>query len=251
MPPLASTVPITVHPSPNHGQRAGGVPIDMLVLHYTGMESGGAALARLCDPVAEVSAHYLIEEDGQVLNLVPEHRRAWHAGRASWRGEGDINSRSIGVEIVNPGHAWGYRPFPAAQIAALIPLCLGIIARHGIPARNVVGHSDIAPDRKEDPGELFPWAELAAVGIGLWPVSSHPSRGPEPPPESAQAALAAFGYPVTVTGDFDLASRNAVVAFQRRFRPARIDGVFDAQCAALLASLLDQAGCAAPSGFLV
>lgn len=237
-------------PSPNHGPRPAGAPVDMLVLHYTGMQSGAAALARLRDPAAEVSAHYLVEEDGSLLQLVPEHRRAWHAGRSFWRGQTDINSRSIGIEIVNPGHEWGYRPFPETQIAALIPLCRGILARHGIPPRNVVGHSDIAPDRKEDPGELFPWQRLASAGIGLWPDEGGTSAMPAPPLAAAQRALAAFGYGVEPTGVDGPATRSAVLAFQRRFRPARLDGVFDGACAALLASLLAQAGCECPPGFL-
>ena len=250
MQPTVSGPAVAVCPSPNHGLRPSGVPIDMLVLHYTGMESGAAALERLCSASAEVSAHYLVGEDGQVLQLVAEHRRAWHAGVSSWRGESNVNSRSIGVEIVNPGHAWGYRPFPAAQIAALIPLCLGIAARHGIPARNVVGHSDIAPNRKEDPGELFPWRALAEAGVGLWPDPSPQTPVAAPALAAVQAALSAFGYDVAAAGAYGLAARNAVLAFQRRFRPARMDGVFDAACAGLLVSLLDQAGCAPPEGFL-
>lgn len=242
--------PVALHPSPNHGPRPRPASIDVLVLHYTGMESGEAALTRLCDPAAEVSAHYLVEEDGRVFQLVPEHRRAWHAGHAAWRGKGDVNSNSIGIEIVNPGHAWGYRPFPAPQIAALIPLCQGIIARHNIPAQNVVGHSDIAPNRKEDPGELFPWRQLAEAGIGLWPPRTLVGEAGVPPLAAVQQALSAFGYDVPVDGCPSLATRNAVLAFQRRFRPARMDGVFDPQCAALLACLLDQAGCARPPGFL-
>lgn len=222
----------------------------MLVLHYTGMTSGAAALRRLCDPAAEVSAHYLVEEDGRIFQLVPEHRRAWHAGVASWRGHRDINSRSIGVEIVNPGHAWGYRPFPAAQAAALIPLCQGIVARYGVPARNVVGHSDVAPNRKEDPGELFPWRRLAQTGIGHWPVVDSSTLGAVPSLVSVQRALAAYGYDLEIGGAYDLATRNAVLAFQRHFRPARLDGVFDGECAAMLASLLRQAACEVPSGFL-
>ena len=221
----------------------------MLVLHYTGMESSAAALARLCDPAAEVSAHYLVEEDGAVLQLVPEHRRAWHAGRSYWRGATDINSRSIGIEIVNPGHEWGYRAFPAVQIAALIPLCRGILARHGIPARNVVGHSDIAPDRKEDPGELFPWEQLANKGIGLWPEPVS-SVAVLPPPGAIRQALAAFGYQVDEVGAESRVTRNTIRAFQRRFRPGRLDGVFGRECCAFLAGLLRKADCEPPPGFL-
>ena len=237
--------------SVNHGPRPVGQTIDTLVLHYTGMMSSEEAVARLCDPAAQVSAHYLIEEDGRIMQLVPEHRRAWHAGLGRWRGHSDINSRSVGVELVNPGHAWGYRAFSAMQIAALVPLCQGIVARHGIEARNVVGHSDIAPNRKEDPGELFPWAELAAQRVGMWPVQSSRTSGSLTPDLACvQAGLACFGYAVEVTGCFDLATRNAVLAFQRHFRPARLDGLFDGMCADLLADLLRQAGCAVPAGLL-
>ena len=208
-------------PSPNFGPRQGGV--DMLVLHYTGMTSAAAALARLCDPAAEVSAHYLIDEDGAIHALVAEEMRAWHAGRSWWRGETDVNSRSIGIELVNPGHEFGYRPFPPAQIAALVDLAGGILARHPIPPRNVVGHADVAPARKQDPGELFPWAALAAKGIGLWPEAGTAVS-------DAIAMLAAYGYDTS-----DPAA--ALVAFQRHFRPERVDGVADAETVALLAGL--------------
>jgi N-acetylmuramoyl-L-alanine amidase len=156
-------------PSPNHDERPAGTPIDMLILHYTGMRTGAAAVARLRDPASRVSCHYVVEEDGAVFRLVAEERRAWHAGVSQWRGHTLLNGRSIGIEIVNPGHEWGYRPFPALQMAAVCDLCLDVLARHPIPARNVVGHSDVAPDRKEDPGELFDWEGLAANGVGLWP----------------------------------------------------------------------------------
>jgi len=237
----ANTPAVAWHPSPNHGERRGGGTVDLLVMHYTGMPSVSAALARLCDRAAEVSAHYLVGEDGHIWQLVPEHRRAWHAGRACWRGEPDVNSRSIGVELANPGHAWGYRPFPAAQMAAALALAQGIAARHRIPARNVVAHSDVAPDRKEDPGELFPWPAFAAAGIGLWPRPCEPI--PTPPLPEIQTALSAFGYAVAPSGSCDLATRAAVLAFQRHFRPERLDGVFDGDCAARLADLLRQCGC--------
>lgn len=216
---------ITDTPSPNHGPRPAGATIDMLVLHYTGMRNAAAALGRLTDPAAEVSAHYLIDEDGTMHRLVAENRRAWHAGVAFWRGERDINDRSIGIELVNPGHEFGYRPFPEAQMTALIALCREILSRHPIPARNVVGHSDVAPARKTDPGELFDWPRLAAVGIGLWPIGT--------PTSSADLAgmLARYGYDVA-----DPAM--AITAFQRHFRPARVDGIADDQCARLLAGLL-------------
>ncbi len=169
-------------PSPNHDDR-GGAAIDMLVLHYTGMKTEEGALERLCDPAAKVSAHYTIGEDGTVYAHVPEARRAWHAGVSFWAGVTNVNARSIGIELVNPGHEYGYRAFPDAQIAALIILCHGILQRHPISPTRVLAHSDVAPARKEDPGELFPWERLAKAGIGLWPVSQDSrsrSRGADP-----------------------------------------------------------------------
>lgn len=217
-------------PSPNHDARPDGGPIDMLVIHYTGMQSATAARERLCDPMSKVSAHYVIDEDGSVAALVPEDCRAWHAGVSFWRGRTDINARSIGVELVNPGHEYGYRPFTEPQMAAFEELAKAILGRHPIPARNVVGHSDVAPRRKEDPGELFDWRRLAGCGIGLWPDATASA-------EAADAAqmLARFGYEtenVTAT----------VRAFQRRFRPAQIDGVADAETVGLLADLLRRVG---------
>ncbi len=223
-----------VHPSPNHGQRAQGADIDMVVLHYTGMHTAEAALQRLCDPRAEVSAHYLVYEDGAILQCVPEARRAWHAGRSFWKGETDINSRSIGIEIVNPGHEFGYRPFPDVQIEAVIALVQDICNRHGIRPWMVLGHSDIAPDRKEDPGELFPWDRLAEAGIGLY-VEPQPivsglfmQEGESGQPvEALQSMLALYGYEVDITGVFDGKTRQVVTAFQRHFRPEKVDGVVD------------------------
>jgi len=212
-------------PSPNFNDRPVDLPVDMLVIHYTGMKSCAAALERLCDPAAEVSAHYLIDEDGTVHRLVAEDKRAWHAGVASWRGHTDINGRSVGIELVNPGHEFGYRDFPAAQMAALRELALDILDRHPIPPGNVVGHSDVAPTRKTDPGELFDWRGLAADGIGLWP------EGPaELTEESAEDMLIRIGYDVS-----DVVA--AVMAFQRHFRPERIDGLPDAETAGLLAAV--------------
>ncbi len=196
-------------PSPNQDDRPAGVPVDILVLHYTGMQTAQAALDRLRDPAAAVSSHYVVEEDGAVWRLVPEGRRAFHAGVSCWRGHAALNGRSIGIEVVNPGHEWGYRAFPALQMAALCDLCLGILARHPIPARNVVGHSDVAPDRKQDPGELFDWEGLARNGVGLWPG---PDGAPVP---DARAALEAIGYPVP-----DLAT--TLRAFQRHWLPDQV-----------------------------
>jgi N-acetylmuramoyl-L-alanine amidase len=212
--------------SANFNARPDGVAIDMLVLHYTGMASAEAALARLCEPGSEVSAHYMIDEAGQVFGLVDEADRAWHAGLSAWRGETAINSRSIGVELVNPGHEFGYRPFPEAQMAALIELARGIVSRWPIPPRNVVGHSDVAPRRKQDPGELFDWRRLAGEGIGLWPEPAAASG-------DAAAMLAAYGYETE-----DIAA--SLLAFQRHFRPHRCDGVADAETLSLLGGLLLQ-----------
>ena len=214
-------------PSPNHDDR-GGAPIDMLVLHYTGMTSGAAALERLCDAQARVSAHYTIDEDGTVYRHVPEDRRAWHAGVSHWAGISNVNARSIGIELVNPGHEYGYRAFPDVQVASLIRLSQGIVMRHPIATSQVLAHSDVAPARKEDPGELFHWEKLAAAGIGLWPQGSAGEVGPE--------GLVRYGY------DPDAPQDKVITAFQRHFRPTRLDGKWDAECAALLASLIRQAG---------
>ena len=221
--------------SPNHGPRRAGAAIDMLVLHYTGMASAGAALARLRDPAARVSAHYLIEEAGEVFRLVPEDRRAWHAGRAFWAGEVDVNSRSIGVELVNPGHALGYRPFPGAQMRALEALAGGILARHPIPPHRILGHCDVAPRRKADPGERFDWRALSRAGIGLWPDEWTGDVDTSPP--ALAAGLARLGYEVPAADAQSL--RPVLVAFQRHWRPARVDGVGDAETAGRLAALLD------------
>jgi N-acetylmuramoyl-L-alanine amidase len=217
-------------PSPNHDARPPGVPIDMLVLHYTGMPDEAGALARLRDPAAEVSAHYLVGEDGTVTRLVPEERRAWHAGVSHWRGHAGLNARSIGIEVVNPGHDWGYRAFPALQMGAVSALCRDILARHPIPARNVVAHSDIAPDRKRDPGELFDWEGLARDGVGLWPA---PWRGDAPDPAAAPALLARIGY------RDDLPLPVLLTAFQRHWRPERVDGIADAETLARLAAVAE------------
>jgi N-acetylmuramoyl-L-alanine amidase len=228
--------------SPNHDPRAGGVAPDMLILHYTGMTSAEAALDRLCDPAAKVSAHYLIEEDGKVWRLVAEDRRARHAGESGWAGRTDINSHSIGIELANPGHEWGYRPFPEAQMAALEEVCRDILARHAIPPRFVLGHSDVAPHRKIDPGELFDWARLARAGIGLWPDSARsPARKPEGI-AAVQTALAAYGYALPVTGVPDERTRQVLAAFQRHFRPARCDGEPDAETLRGLAVLIEASG---------
>lgn len=215
-------------PSPNFDDRK--LPVSLLVLHYTGMKSCAEAVQRLCDPVAKVSAHYVVAEDGQVLRLVAEDKRAWHAGRSHWRGIDDVNSASIGIEICNPGHEFGYRPFPEAQIDALIPLVADIVARHRITRGNVVGHSDIAPARKQDPGELFPWAKLARLRLAL----PRPTKNLLDPMWSDAAfllALERFGYDVSDP----LA---ATVAFQRRYRPELMDGTIDGETRSILLALL-------------
>ncbi len=238
-------VKASVHPSPNHGPRAEGVPIDMVVLHYTGMRTAEEALQRLCDPRAEVSAHYFVHEDGRILQCVPEARRAWHAGRSFWKGETDINSRSIGIEIVNPGHEFGYRAFPETQIEAVVALVVDICRRHRIPPWRVLGHSDVAPDRKEDPGELFPWYRLAEAGVahhvtpffsGSGLLMQAGERGQ--PVEALQSMLALYGYDVDISGEFDQKTRFAVTAFQRHFRPEKVDGVADQSTIETLNALL-------------
>jgi N-acetylmuramoyl-L-alanine amidase len=222
-------------PSPNADARPAGCEVDALILHYTGMPSAAAALARLRDPSALVSAHYLIDEDGTVVALVPESERAWHAGVSSWQGQPRLNDHSIGIELVNPGHEWGYRTFSDAQYAACIELCRGIVARWPIPARRVLGHSDVAPERKQDPGELFDWARLAAAGIGLWPEAG---TGRPRSIAKLQAELARFGYAVPRHGHFDAATRCVVAALQRHFRPERVDGEPDRATLARLDGLL-------------
>ena len=211
-------------PSPNFDTRKSNANVDMLVLHYTGMRDGHVALERLRDPATKVSAHYMIEEEGTVYALVDEELRAWHAGVSCWAGQRDINGCSIGIELVNPGHEFGYRPFPAKQRDALVILAEDIVRRYAIPAHRVLGHSDVAPARKQDPGELFDWAGLARVGIGLWPAQA--SGGP---------VLEEFGYDVTGAGQTACAT-----AFQRHWRPGKIDGFMDDDCTRLLAGLLDR-----------
>jgi N-acetylmuramoyl-L-alanine amidase len=215
-----------LRPSPNFNDRL--LPIGMIVLHYTGMQSGAAAIDWLANPASGVSAHYVVAEDGTVLAMVDEARRAWHAGRSWWRGVTDVNSASIGIEIVNPGHEFGYVPFPAAQMDAVQALVAAIAARHGVTPANVVGHSDIAPTRKQDPGELFDWPRLARAGLAATP---RPSPDPGWTDPGFLAALSRYGYDIT-------APTEAVIAFQRRHRPARLDGVIDGECRAILRGLL-------------
>ncbi len=215
-------------PSPNFDARA--LPVSMVVLHYTGMIDAASAIQRLADPEAKVSAHYVVAEDGQIIRMVDEAHRAWHAGRSWWRGTSDVNSASIGIEIVNPGHEFGYRPFPEAQIDAVIRLVGAIVPRYGITRGNVVGHSDVAPARKDDPGELFPWGRLARLRLAL-PRPTKNLMDPHWTDAGFLLALERFGYDVTD-------GTAAVRAFQRRFRPEMIDGIIDGECRAILLALL-------------
>ena len=215
-------------PSPNWDERA--LPISMVVLHYTEMERE-AALRRLTDPEAQVSAHYFISEAGEVVRLVPEDKRAWHAGRSFWRGHKDVNSASIGIELDHPGHGLGYREFAEAQIEALLPLLHDVVRRHDIPRANVVGHSDVAPARKIDPGELFPWDRLAECRLCLPRPEKLALGDPFDNDGAFYLALERFGYDITE-------GRKAVEAFQRRWRPERIDGEIDGEVRAILFQLL-------------
>jgi N-acetylmuramoyl-L-alanine amidase len=220
-------------PSPNHDERPAGIPIDILILHYTGTQTAQAAIDRLRDPAARVSCHYVVDEDGSMLGMVPEERRAWHAGASYWRGHTELNDRSIGIELVNPGHESGYRDFPVLQLAAVCDLCLSILSRHPIPARNIVGHSDVAPERKQDPGERFEWQALAQNGVGLWP-DDMPDIGTGGVVRDAaslrdvRAALAEIGYRVVPEGPLDPALAAVLRAFQRHWRPEAVTGQADA-----------------------
>ena len=223
-----------VRVSPNFGMRAEGRRPDMIILHYTGMESGEAAEAWLCDPASQVSSHYLVHEDGRIVQMVRESDRAWHAGKSAWKGVTDINSCSVGIEIVNPGHSIGYVDFPDRQIEAVIALCHGISGRHNVRAERILAHSDVAPGRKIDPGERFPWGKLSAAGLGHF-VAPYPVGGGRflsggdrgEPVEALQSMLALYGYDVEINGAFDAATQTIVAAFQRHFRPERVDGVAD------------------------
>ena len=245
-------------PSPNFDNRRS--PPDMLVLHYTGMRTADEAVARLRDPEAKVSAHYVIDEDGSILRLVAEERRAWHAGKGVWQGETDCNAASIGIEIVNPGHEFGYRGFPEVQIDAVIRLIGDIRTRWTIPDARIIGHSDLAPDRKQDPGERFPWKRLAGEGHGLWF---------EPAPERIEAlgaplgvgdeglgvivlraGLHRLGYGLQPGGDYDEATKLTVEAFQRHWRPAKVDGVADGETRATLMGVLQLATAESVTGVL-
>jgi N-acetylmuramoyl-L-alanine amidase len=218
--------------SPNHGPRPEPARIDMLVLHYTGMTTAAAALARLCDPDARVSAHFFVEENGVIWRVVPENRRAFHAGVSCWEGESDLNAVSLGIEIANPGHEWGYGPFPEAQIASVERLCGNLVARYSIPPHRVVGHSDVAPERKSDPGELFDWARLADAGIGIWPLAKPAPRGFAINPAEALRDLSSIGYCANAESP-----QPALAAFQRHFRQSCCDGLLDIETAVRLSEV--------------
>ena len=236
---VSPALPVEQRPSPNHGPRTGGGRVDILLLHYTGMPSAEGALAWLASPASGVSSHYFVFEDGRVVQLVDEDRRAWHAGASFWAGETDINSRSVGIEIANPGHNWGYRAFPGAQVDAVVRLCRAILSRHPIPAERVLAHSDVAPLRKEDPGELFPWDRLHAAGVGhlVPPMPLGPSQGGTPA-GNPQPRFRRYGYGLGEEGAFGEETAAVVRAFQRHFRPALVDGVADASTVATLDRLL-------------
>ncbi len=245
-----SVVVAEVRPSPNHGERKDGRRPDMILLHYTGMPATTEALERLCTPASEVSAHYLVCEDGRIIQMVEESRRAWHAGVALWAGETDINSCSIGIEIANPGHDYGYPDFPKRQIAAVTALCRSIATRHTVAPPRVLAHSDVAPSRKLDPGEKFPWRLLHDSGVGHWvqpaPISKNDKvlgLGDRSEAVTAlQQALSQYGYGIAVTGTYDSVTNDVVTAFQRHFRPERIDGIADESTRATLRELLAQRG---------
>ncbi|MFK0687299.1 N-acetylmuramoyl-L-alanine amidase [Mesorhizobium sp. IMUNJ 23033] len=237
-----------VRASPNFGPRRDTLKPDMVVLHYTGMATGPGAEAWLCDPASEVSAHYLVHEDGRIVQMVRESDRAWHAGKSSWFGRTDINSCSVGIEIVNPGHSLGYPAFPRRQIDAVIGLCAGIVQRHFIPAQRVLAHSDVAPGRKIDPGEKFPWKALFAAGVGHLVPAAPVKRGAVlqagdtgPDVEALQSMLAVYGYGVEISGVFDRQTGIVVEAFQRHFRPRLVDGVADGSTIRTLQRLLASA----------
>ncbi len=246
--PPDSFIVADVAPSPNHDERKDGCPPDMILLHYTGMQTGEAALERLTTASSRVSAHYLVFENGRVVQCVPEALRAWHAGVSFWAGESDINSHSIGIEIVNPGHEFGYRDFPLRQIAAVISLCKSIISRRGpICADRILAHSDVAPARKQDPGEKFPWELLSKSGVGHW-VRAAPlhlaglTLNPGDQGEAVarlQRTLRDYGYGVEETGRYDDATRQVVTAFQRHFRPSRVDGIADPSSFMTLRALVE------------
>jgi N-acetylmuramoyl-L-alanine amidase len=242
--PPDSSLVAKIIPSPNFDARKLGTAADMIVLHYTGMKSGTDAVNQLCNPASKVSCHYVVFEDGTIVQLVPEALRAWHAGVSFWQGATDINLLSVGIEIVNVGHDLGYPDFPKAQVDAVTQLCRDIVARLRIAPARVLAHSDVAPSRKNDPGEKFPWRHLYEAGVGFWiephPIVPGPMYGPGDdgePVKQLQTALAAYGYGIATNGRYDSATKGVVTAFQRHFRPARVDGIADVSTIETLRSL--------------
>ncbi|MGM4919104.1 N-acetylmuramoyl-L-alanine amidase [Tardiphaga sp. 813_E8_N1_3] len=240
-----SSVVSDVIPSPNFGERNKGLVPDMIVLHYTGMPDPEGAITRLCTAGTDVSAHYIVLEDGRIVQTVPEAKRAWHAGVGFWAGEEDINSCSIGIEIINRGHDWGYPDFPSRQIAAVTALCRGIMLRHDLQPHRVLGHSDVSPSRKKDPGEKFPWHSLANSGVGHWVMPAPIVRGETMKLGTAgddvlalQHALARYGYGIETDGQYNAPTMEVVTAFQRHFRPERVDGLVDHSTLTTLQALL-------------
>jgi N-acetylmuramoyl-L-alanine amidase len=240
-----STLPAIVRPSPNHGDRKGRVP-DSIILHYTGIATGEAAVEHLCKEASQVSAHYVVDEQGELFQLVPEMRRAWHAGIGVWAGDRDMNTVSIGIEIANHGHIGGLPPYPLEQIETVIALCHDIFTRWKIAPARVLAHSDLAPDRKIDPGEHFPWGHLAKAGVGHYVAPcaledgarlKRDSNGRDV--EALQAMLASYGYGLDITGVYDAKTESTITAFQRHFRPARVDGIADPSTIATLRKLID------------
>src|SRR5271154_7016938 len=245
-----SCIVTEVVPSPNHGERSNGRKPDMILLHYTGMPDARAALQLLCSDSSKVSAHYFVFEDGRIVQMVQESRRAWHAGASFWAGETDINSCSIGIEIANPGHDHGYPDFPKRQIAAVTTLCRSIQPRNTIPPVRVLGHSDVAPARKQEPGEKFPWRTLYDSSVGHWvkpaaimnfgQVLRPGDRGDAV--ATLQKALSEYGYGIEPNGEYDHTTREVVMAFQRHFRPERVDGTADPSTRSTLQELLATRG---------
>ncbi len=236
----------SLHPSPNIDERRNGLFPTLLILHYTGLPSVERSIEVLADPRCKVSCHYVVAEDGRITQMVAERMRAWQAGVSYWAGETDINSASIGIEIQNPGHTGGYPDFPYLQMTAVRDLCRDIMHRHGMAPAGVLAHSDVAPARKIDPGEKFDWAWLASQGVGHW-VPPEPIGDDDPDRlglgdkgeavAAMQRSLAAYGYGVEASGEFDVATQFVVLAFQRHFRPARVDGYWDRSCAVTLERL--------------
>ena len=227
---------IKCYKSPNYGPRIsedGNEPkINMLVLHYTGMSSHSLSLEHLCNPLSKVSAHFLLDEKGNTYQLVATKNRAWHAGISSWRGIKDINSHSIGIELSNPGHDFGYRNFPDPHIDALIRLSKELINTHPIPPRNIIGHSDVAPGRKIDPGELFPWEQFASEKIGIWP-KPHSIKSKTYKDVIISKMLSSYGYDTE-----NNSLKDVISAFQRHFRPKCFDGIADDETISILSRLL-------------